>query len=191
MPQRGMVLVFALITLVILLIGAVAISRSITSNQLVLGNIGFKRDLTNQGERALQIALDAVRSTGVLATDAARNSHLKAANYRASLLPTNPQGIPTALLSDDQFGEVGTAGKDITVEGMGVTIRYVIDRLATSDGACSSKTCTMVSQKVPGSASNDLGKGLSPPEQPIFRITLRVTGPRKTLSFFQSTFTAD
>jgi type IV pilus assembly protein PilX len=191
LPQRGMVLVFALITLVILLIGAVAISRSITSSQLVIGNIGFKRDLTNQGERALQIAMDAVRSTGVLATDAARNANLQSANYSASLLATNSQGIPTALLSDTQFAAVGTADQDIKVEGMGVTIRYVIDRMATKEGACSSKICTMVSQKVPGSASNDQGKGLSTPEQPIFRITLRVSGPRKTLSFFQSTFTAD
>jgi type IV pilus assembly protein PilX len=191
MPQRGMVLVFALITLVILLIGAVAISRSITSSQLVLGNIGFKRDLTNQGERALLIALNAVRSTGALATDAARNKNLQAANYSASLLATNAQGIPTALLSDGQFAAMGTAGNDIEVKDMGVKIRYVIDRMATKDGACSSKNCTMVTQKPDGEASNDQGKGLIPPEQPIFRITLRVTGPRNTLSFFQSTFTAD
>lgn len=185
-----MVLVFALITLVILLIGAVAISRSLTSSQLVLGNIGFKRDLTNQGERALQIAMDIVRDNGALATEAARNSNLKSANYSASLLPTNPQGIPTALLSDDQFGAIGTAANDVKVEDMGITIRYVIDRLAPTDGACSSDTCTMATQKVFGSASNELIKP-PPPEQPIFRITLRVAGPRKTLSFFQSTFTAD
>lgn len=185
-----MVLIFALITLVILLIGAVAISRSITSSQLTLGNIGFKRDLTNQGERALQIALNVVRKTGDLASATARNSNLKSANYSAALLPTNPQGIPMALLSDTEFAKVGTDGKDIKVDDMGVTIRYVIDRLATKDGACSSSTCTMAAQKVFGTASSELVKA-APPEQPIFRITLRVTGPRKTLSFFQSTFTAD
>ncbi|MEO6281225.1 hypothetical protein [Roseateles sp.] len=190
LPQRGMVLIFALITLVILLIGAVAISRSITSSQLTLGNIGFKRDLTNQGERALQIALDVVRNTGALASATARNSNLKSANYSASLLPTNPQGIPTVLLSDTEFETIGTTGKDIKVDDMGVTIRYVIDRLATTDGACSSSTCTMAAQKVFGTASSELVKA-APPEQPIFRITLRVSGPRKTLSFFQSTFTAD
>lgn len=188
--QRGVVLIFALITLVILLIGAVAITRSITGSQLVLGNIGFKRDLTNQGERALQIAMAAVRNTAVLATDAARNSSLQSANYSASLLPTNPQGIPTALLSDTEFGTIATAGNDIKVDDMGVTIRYVIDRLAVEDGVCGAKTCTMAAQKVFGTAANELVKP-APPEQPIFRITLRVTGPRKTLSFFQSTFTAD
>lgn len=188
-PQRGIVLIFALITLVILLIGAVAISRSITASQFVLGNIGFKRDLTNQGERALQIAMAAVRDTGVLATETARSANLKSANYSAALLPTNPQGIPMALLSDDAFALIGTA-PDIKVDDMGVKIRYVIDRLAIKEGTCSSDTCTMAAQKVFGTASSELVKP-PPPEQPIFRITLRVTGPRKTLSFFQSTFTAN
>lgn len=191
--QRGIVLIFALITLVILLIGAVAISRSLTASQLVLGNIGFKRDLTNQGELAVQTALNAVRATGVLATDATRNANLKSANYSAALLPSNEQGIPIALLSKDEFDKVATATNDIKVQDDGVTraeIRYVIDRMSTAEGACSSSTCTMANPKVFGGPASPQG-GLSPPEQPIFRITLRVTGPRNTLSFFQSTFTAD
>jgi len=197
------VLIFALITLVILLIGAVAISRSINSSQFAIGNIGFKRDLTNQGERALQIALDAVRTGGALATLSTRNTDLVAANYKATLLPTNAQGIPNALLSDTAFAAVGVSTNDITVAGMGVTIRYVIDRVATSTGSCSSSTCTLANQSVfgggssewinsqtnSGSASNANPSAV--PQQPIYRITLRVTGPRNTMSFFQSTFTTN
>lgn len=196
-------LIFALITLVILLIGAVAISRSINSSQFAIGNIGFKRDLTNQGERALQIALDAVRTGGALATLSTRNTDLVAANYKATLLPTNAQGIPNALLSDTAFAAVGVSTNDITVAGMGVTIRYVIDRVATSTGSCSSSTCTLANQSVfgggssewinsqtnSGSASNANPSAV--PQQPIYRITLRVTGPRNTMSFFQSTFTTN
>lgn len=201
--QRGIVLVFALITLVILLIGAVAISRSINSSQFMIGNIGFKRDLTNQGERALEIALNAVRGSGALATVTTRNTNLASANYSATLLATNAQGIPNALLSDTAFGAVGVASNDIDVAGMGVKIRYVIDRLATSAGACTSSTCTMVNQTVFGGGSSEwinsqtnsgAANNANPsavPEQPIYRITLRVTGPRNTLSFFQSTFTTN
>ncbi|MGM9483692.1 pilus assembly PilX family protein [Roseateles sp. NT4] len=201
--QRGIVLIFALITLVILLIGAVAISRSINSSQFAVGNIGFKRDLTNQGERALQAAMDAVRAGGQLDTVTKRNANLLAANYSATLLPTNAQGIPTALLaSDTAFAAVGTAA-DITPAGTGVTIRYVIDRLSTAAGACTSATCTMVNQSVFGGSSSEwinsqtnsgAANNANPsavPEQPIFRITVRVKGPRNTLSFFQSTFTTN
>lgn len=186
--QRGIVLVFALITLVILLIGAVAISRSLSSSQFALGNIGFKRDMTNQGERALQLAMNAVRAGGALATEAARNANLRAANYSASMLQTNPQGIPLALLTNDAFLAVGTAANDISVAG--VTIRYVVDRMALVAGPCSPSNCTMANQQVFGGASNELPKP-SPPAQPIFRMTLKVTGPRGTASFFQSTFTTN
>jgi type IV pilus assembly protein PilX len=189
--QRGIVLIFALITLVIMMIGAVAISRSLSSSQFTLGNIGFKRDLTNQGERALQMAMDAVRGSGALASEATRNASLPSANYSATMLPTNAQGIPLALLDSTAFAAVGVSSNDIDVgDGTGIKIRYVIDRMALAAGACSSANCTMANEPVYG------GPKLNPPpppppEQPVFRLTLRVDGPRKTVSFFQSTFTTN
>lgn len=189
--QRGIVLVFALITLVIMMIGAVAISRSLNSSQFTLGNIGFKRDLTNQGERALQLVMDAVRGSGALADEAARNADLPAANYSASMLPTNAQGIPLALLNNTAFASVGNTANDMDVgNGTGITIRYVIDRMALAAGPCSSTNCTMANEPIYG------GPKLNPPpppppDQSIFRLTLRVSGPRNTVSFFQSTFTTN
>lgn len=200
--QRGMVLIFALITLVIMMIGAVAIARSIGGSQFITGNLGFKRDLSNQGERALQEALKAVRS-GPLADVAARNSDLKSANYKATLLPTNAHGIPKALLSDAEFKKVGSADQDIRIDGMGVEVRYVVDRIAAADGICGPGQCAMAGQPVFGGGSNEWinsqgngGEVKNPnpgatPQQPVYRITVRVSGPRKTLSFFQSTFTSN
>jgi Tfp pilus assembly protein PilX len=193
--QRGIVLVFALITLVIMLIGAVAISRSLSSSSFALGNIGFKRDMTNQGERALQLAMNAVRAGGALSTETLRNTSLPAANYSAIMLPTNAQGIPTALLTNAGFLAVGTAANDITPSNTpditaGTTIRYVIDRMASAAGPCTPNTCAMATERVFGGASNEPTKP-PPPAQPIFRLTLKVTGPRNTVSFFQSTFTTN
>jgi Tfp pilus assembly protein PilX len=200
--QRGMVLIFALVTLVIMMIGAVAIARSVSGSQFITGNLGFKRDLSNQGDRALQEALKAVRN-GPLADVAARNSDLKSANYKATLLATNAHGIPNALLSDKEFEQVGTADRDIQIDDMGVTVRYVVDRLATTDGVCGPGQCAMAGQPVFGGGSNEWinsqgngGEVKNPnpgaaPQQPIYRITVRVGGPRKTLSFFQSTFTSN
>lgn len=199
--QRGIVLIFALITLVIMLIGAVALSRSINAGQFTIGNIGFKRDLTHQGERALQIAMDVVRNTGALSAATSRTADLKAANYKSTMLASNAYGIPNALLSDTDFNAVGVGTNDITVSDMGVTIRYVIDRMATATGVCSAASCAMANQTVFGGGSsewinsqtNSAAAGSSNPaavpQQPIYRITLRVSGPRNTLSFFQSTFT--
>ncbi len=202
--QRGIVLVFALITLVIMLIGAVAISRSMNSSQLGIGNIGFKRDLSNQSERAIQAAMSAVRAGGALADLHARNSNLPAANYSAVLLPSNPQGIPLALLgSDTVFSTVGNAANDVVLSDLGIKIRYVVDRLSTNTGNCSPSTCTMLNDMVYGgpateliSAQNNSAAPNNPnpsavTPQAVFRVTVRVTGPRNTLSFYQSNFTAN
>ena len=193
--QRGVVLVFALIALVIMLIGAVAMMRSINTTQFSIGNMGFKRDLTNQAERALAVAF-AELNTGTLSTLLARETHLKASNYSATMLPSNSQGLPTALLSDTAFAAVGVSSKDIAVTDgagalTGVNIRYLIDRLSTSTGPCGPTTCVLAGD-IPagGSGSEPSGGGNAAPPQPVYRLTVRVTGPRGTQSFFQSTFTS-
>jgi type IV pilus assembly protein PilX len=200
--QRGVVLIYALIALVIMMIGAVAISRSMNNAQFNVGNIGFKRDLANQGDLALQRAMDAVRGSNALASITVRNNNLKAANYSAILLASNAQGIPNALISDSDFASVGLSSNDIQVNDT-TRIRYVVDRMALATGNCSPATCTMVNQSLLSGASSNWNNsqnnsgaagnqspGAVPP-QATYRLTVRVSGPRNTLSFFQSTFTTD
>lgn len=202
--QRGVVLVFALITLVIMLIGAVAISRSMNSGQIGIGNISFKRDMTNQSERAVQAALTALQPGGALASAVTRQGNLASANYSATLLPSNPQGIPLVLLgSDTGFAAVGTTTNDIWVAEQQLLIRYVIDRMSTTTGACSPATCTMLNNILYGGAASELisaqnnssaANNTNPSAvtpQEVYRVTARVQGPRNTLSFFQSTLTAN
>lgn len=195
--QRGAVLLFAMIALVVLLIGAAALMRSMNTSLFTAGNFGFKRDLTNQGERAIAAVLDQV-SAGALGTEGARQVHATANNYRASILPTNDQGIPLALLSDGDFAAVGVNGNDIALADMGVTVRYVIDRLCAATGPATQDGCTLAGNLIPaGSSSSELlraedgssgGSGAVAP-QVVYRISIRVDGPRRTQSFFQSTFT--
>ena len=69
--QRGVVLLFSLIALVIMLIAAVALIRSFNSSLFSAGNIGFKRDMRNQSELAVSTALGYFRSGAALSyTDA-------------------------------------------------------------------------------------------------------------------------
>ena len=51
--QQGVVMLFGLIALAIMLIGAAAMVRSMNASLFNAGNLGFKRDLTNQAERAV------------------------------------------------------------------------------------------------------------------------------------------
>lgn len=185
--QRGAVLLFALIALVVLLIGTVALMRSMNTSLFTAGNFGFKRDLTNQGERAMATVLDLVQ-TGALGSAAAREASAAARNYSASILPTNGEGIPLALLSDAAFAAVGLAANDISATDMGVTVRYVIDRLCVAAGPASPGTCAVTSPP-PQGGSNGTKDDDELPTQFVYRVSIRVDGPRRTQSFFQSTFT--
>jgi len=184
--QRGVVLIFALIALAILMIGAVAVMRSMGSTQFSIGNLGFKRDMANQGERAM-VKVQQDFTVGPLASLAAREANLVASNYSATMLPTNAQGLPLALLgSDNDFAAVGDVGNDLAT-GTGITIRYVIDRLCPPGTTEPDDNCVREADETTQGGGN-----LSTPKDPVhptYRLTVRVTGPRRTQSFFQSTFT--
>lgn len=199
-PARGVVVVVVLLVLAVLLIGAAALVRSFNTSLATAGNLGFKRDLLNQAERAVPIVLAAVQ-TGGLATSAARAADIGGQNYKASVLPTNDAGIPLALLSDTAFAAVGSTTNDLTLSDQGVRVRYVIDRLCSEPGLDSvlgADKCTLASSPAPtgGSASDpvraeDPGGGFAGALVPqvVYRLTIRVDGPRGTQGFYQTTFT--
>ena len=201
--QRGVVLLFSLIALGIMLIVAVALVRSFNSSLFTAGNIGFKRDLQNQSERAVDVVLNEFRSNGNLASPAARGSNNPAYNYSATMLPVNAQGIPDALQNNTTFSAVGSTGKDIPVTSMNVTVRYVVDRLCATTGdetSLGAGVCRLADNPVPvgTSLSNLQGADRAPlcptcssaaPQGVVYRLSIKVTGPRNTQSFFQSTFT--
>lgn len=221
---RGAVLLFTLIALTVMLIGAVALIRSFNTSLTNAGNLAFKRDLQNQAERIVPAVLTLVQ-TGALSTATARAAHAVAHNYSASVLPSNEQGIPNALLDPGAFAAVGSSTNDVSVTAsgiaQGVTIRYLIDRQCRSIGAeallgaddCvlsidagapaggSSSQLERAEFGAPGAAAaasaagataaataaSAAGAGGVPP-QVVYRLSIRITGPRDTQAYFQTTF---
>lgn len=206
--QRGVVLLFSLIALVIMLIAAVALVRSFNTSLFSAGNIGFKRDMRNQSEMAVNTTLAYFR-VGLLNTAANRANTpapgLNMVNYSATMLPTNAQGVPNALaLSDGAFAAAYNAPDLKSPDPSGsVQVRYVIDRLCASAGdesTLGAASCVLADN--PTAAGSSLlnlqsaeRAGLTPgsaaavPKGVVYRLSMRVTGPRNTQSFFQSTFT--
>jgi Tfp pilus assembly protein PilX len=182
--QRGVVLIFSLIVLLILTIGAVALMRSMNNSLFSAGNLAFRRDLVNQGEKAVSNVLTEFQTGGNLV--GATTASVPADNYSATILPTNAQGVPNALLAAS-LGAVGTA-PDITGATGEVKIRYVIDRLCSVAGTATSALC------VQSTASPTGGTATSNPPPPVpaatvYRLSVRVSGARSTQVFLQTTFT--
>lgn len=182
--QRGVVLVIALITLVVLLVGAVALVRSFGTSLTISGQTAFKRDLMNQGEVGIAAAKTAL-TNGAANSDILRENNQLAANYFATLRANNDtaDGIPRDLINDDNF--TGTAAD---VQGNGVTIRYVIERQCANAGPFDASTCS-VFPKPAASSGGERRELVGAEYAPIYRITVRVQGPRNTTAFLQSLIT--
>jgi Tfp pilus assembly protein PilX len=185
--QRGVVLIFSLIVLLILAIGAVALLRSVNSSLLSSGNLAFHRDLVNQAEQAVATVMTEFKTAGP-PLGGVTTGDVATANYSSTVLPTNAQGVPLALLDNTAFGAVGTAANDIAGATPDVTIRYVIDRLCTNTGTASSPNCAQ-STGLPTGGTANRNTAVAPPSATIYRVSVRVDGPRNTQAFLQTTFT--
>ncbi|HEU4460943.1 MAG TPA: hypothetical protein VFR90_17615 [Methylibium sp.] len=205
---KGTVLVISLVILAVMLISAAALVRSFDTALGTAGNVAFKRDLAQQSERVSQNILTLFRGTGHFSVRANRSTSDVSRNYSAVVLPSNPQGIPVALLTNGAMDPaVGTAG-DIAA-GRGIDLRYVIDRMCSlpgDDRVLGADACTIAGgTRVPGgdvvqwqndaargssSATGAAGSGLAgaAPQPIVYRLSIRATGPRNTQAFFQTTF---
>jgi len=176
-----------LIVLLILTIGAVALVRSMNSSMVSAGNLAFHRDLVNQGEQAVSNVITEFK-TGAAPLLGQTTADLPAANYVSTTLPTNAQGVPNVLLNDPAFAAVATPANDIPGATPDVTIRYVIDRLCTTTGIPSSTDCVQ-SSALPTGGTHNRNTAVAPPSATVYRLSVRVNGPRNTQAFVQTTFT--
>jgi Tfp pilus assembly protein PilX len=187
--QRGVVLIFALIILLILAIGAVALVRSMNTSLISAGNLAFRRDLVNQGEQAVANVMAEFKNQSP-PIGGVTTLNVIPANYSATILATNPQGVPNVLLSSDAvFATVGLTSNDITGATPDVTIRYVIDRLCAAGTVQPSITACVQSSGLPLGGKAYENTAVAPPSATVYRLSVRVAGARNTQVFLQTTFT--
>jgi len=182
--ERGVILIYTLIVLLILTIGAAALVRSMHTSLFSAGNLAFRRDLVNQGEQAVANVITAFK-TGAFSLPGATQADAPASNYSSVMLLTNAEGVPTVLLDDNTFQGTYTA-PDILGPG-GVTIRYLVDRMCSATGPADGTICVQSSAAPPGGTAP--GTGLAPPSATVYRLSVRIKGPRLTEVFLQTTFT--
>lgn len=184
--QRGVVLIFSLIILLILTIGAVALMRSMNNSLFGAGNLAFRRDLVNQSEQAIANVLVQFQTGGALV--GLTTANVQASNYSATILPTNQQGVPNALLNNGVFTTVGVVGNDIVGATPDVQIRYVIDRLCAPGTVLPTPTACVQSVSSPPGGTQLPNGPPTPPSATVYRLSVRISGARSTQVFLQTTF---
>lgn len=205
--QRGLVLFFALIALVVLSLAAVALIRSVDTSTLIAGNLAFKQAATTSGDAGVETAI------GWLATTEAANSALNVLNNPAHAFnndnlpagyyssvhddPADPAYL--SLFADATWSAANSASAG--TDNSGNTIRYVIQRMCRTANSLPStlelppKTNCLFSgalqdkngQNVPLPQEICSGDGCPAAGQaPQVRITARTTGPHNTVSYVQA-----
>lgn len=180
--QRGVVLIIALVALIFLMIGGAALFRSVQNSTDMAGNVAFKRELANHAERALAQVLRRFNESAIT-TDTTQPEQ----NYSAQLLPSGAVGVPDLLLNDVAFDAAGMRAEDIVDAEAGVTVRYLIDRQCTAPGIFDAARCTLVEEQLRDKGGTAWQRKPAGGSGAVYRVSIRVTGPRQTQSFFQST----
>jgi Tfp pilus assembly protein PilX len=176
--ERGVVIFFALIALVVILVSTVALLRSVDTGTLLAGNLAFR-------QRAVQSADAAVeRSRNWLIANAAGTvlyADIPGSGYYAE------RQDPARW---DTYFSAASLPTSFT-DASGNQITYVIHRLCTLAGDPSSTANSCVStlgSTAQGSGNSQAGGRVSVNTAVHFfyRVTVQVTAPRSTSSYVQT-----
>ncbi|WP_152987494.1 MULTISPECIES: pilus assembly PilX family protein [Aquabacterium] len=201
-----MSLIFALLALVALSMGAVALIRSVDTSGMVLGNLGFKQDATASAERATEAAI--VFLQGVPdRTQNSSNDNGGGSGYYASstdtLDPTGQSGESTRLLVDWEadgckYANEATSAqctlgaRSLAADG-DQRSDYVIFRLCQQAGAIADgNACITPADASSGSSTKrgkldygDYARFVGSPDA-YYRIIVRSVGARNTVSYTET-----
>lgn len=187
--QSGVVIFLALIVLVALTLGGLALFRSADMGVLIVGNLGSQKSATRSGDAGTEAAvtwLDANGSGTVLHSNNAAAGYVAAgvndvpatnqtwAQYWSQLTSTYP---PKTLTQDTVTGN---------------TVSYLIQRLCDREGPPYDPgpppvQCVKPSTSVSGGSSKTTDVvPIDRPTSVYYRVTSRIVGPRDTVSFIQA-----
>lgn len=186
--EQGIVLIVALVVLAAMMLAGVAMMRSVDTGNIIAGNMAFQQAANHSADMGVDVAVQWLNDNpGMLGASDPTNGYNADGN--------DPANNPGAGQSWDSFWQLSIvrnnkAKKLATDPNTGNTISYVIDRLCDLQGAqASSASCS----NSPVLNTKDEGNNQGSPDVKLngvisvyYRITVRVAGPRNTVSYVQT-----
>ncbi len=181
--QRGVTLLVALVVLLVMTITGLALVRTSTLGAGVSGSLALKQAATSGADQGLEVgmaALTTLYSQGPTKLEANDTS----VGYYASV---DPKVVAKDL---PWTSSVLVPAPTDSKQDIGNEVRYLIHRLCTSAGAWSAagQSCVLPSGAGCAGSSESGGSVQTCNDQPMYRITTQVKGPRDTLSYVQMSF---
>ncbi len=195
--ERGLVLFVALIALVVMSLAAVALIRSVDTNTIIAGNLAFKQSALASSDRGVETALTWVEAK-VTATPADLNTDSAAnadSGYYATYL--TPDLDNQAVLKDSatwvDAKSAYATGADLAggTGSDGNNIRYIVQRMCREAVAPVADKCLFGDAEIGNGSkgvkdATEAGAIVNSQQSPIYRVTVRVTGPKNTVSYAQT-----
>jgi hypothetical protein len=179
--QNGVVLWVALVVLVIMMAATAVILRNTSVGQNIAGNLGFKQNADTVGEQGAEAAqawlVDPARTPAFLEQD--RPGYFATWSGGAGAAPT----FDPVTFDWEGMGAIESTAND----GTGNRVFYVIHRMCALPGSVTAvgQECSFPDYAV-GSSHDAPGPTSLPPTKPLFRLSMRVDGPRGTQSLLQT-----
>lgn len=188
--QQGLVLFIALIALVAMSLAAAALIRSVDSGVLVAGNLAFKQSAIMSAETGIARAYQFINDSGEAALFAPTTGYY--ANFDGVLLENSASLNAAATWANSIL-----VLQDIA-DHSGNETRIILQRMCRNPGAIDQENClvgtgnsaagSMGAQSEGGGAGgggycttcNDTADAV------VYRATVRVTGPKNTVSYLQA-----
>ena len=124
-----------------------------------------------------------------------RTQHLPSQNYYACVRATNggclpantavPK-IPDLLLKTAGCADTGLASNLVATDGAGNTTCFVVERMCLATGPAVRSNCNLSTGNFGADAGTEHYIGLVRASDAYYRVTVRVEGPRNTVSYAQA-----
>jgi Tfp pilus assembly protein PilX len=194
--QEGVVLFIALIILVAMSLAGVALMRRVDTANIIAANLAFRQASMHSGDMGVEVG-----RTWLMSISAANQSQLY--NNNPGITGGNGYFADWAT-AVDLIGNTTSTGDDFDWTGAnvvtvtspapptGYTVKYVIHRLCSGSGDPGSVTCIKNTGSAAGQSGSTKGAAtfgayaISVPIIASYRITVRVTGPRNSISYIQA-----
>lgn len=180
--QKGIVLFVSLIVLVAMTLAGIAMTRSVDTGNVISGNVAFKQATLASADRGIQAAVEWLltgNNTGNLTTDAPANGYFSAGATHTNW--SEPSIWDDAVEVPDSVGD--------SPDAAGNRVFYMIHRLCQDPNSGPNENCAQASQNASSTQGGDMGVGsvpMTPPPAIYYRVSVRVEGPRETLSIVQA-----
>lgn len=206
--QNGVVLFIAMIALVVMSLAAVALIRSVDTNTLITGNLSFKQTSIASSSYGIESLSDYLGRE--IRREDGKLSNPGVGYYAVCTTTSSDPNLCDGLnITNNATWQAGARsrladGIGITggVDAYGNTVEYIVERMCRApDADFEDKSATAVgivkSSCLVAKRNNDNGSKnvlnatlVGAPDVltdlPVYRVTVRVTGPKNTISYIQS-----